>query len=384
MHLRGLAMGLNKVKIGSFVKLYNCSCGIPHLTNDEVSGINRDKEFFEPSKQVGADTSKYKVVPPDFFACNLMHVGRDVVLPIAINHSSYDKYVSPAYTVFEIDDEERMLREYFYLFLRSDERDRYFWFHTDSSVRDGLDWDTFCDLEVDVPSITVQRKYVEIYYNLQKNLESIQRGIEQMERTCTAFMDKIAHSCKRIPMGEFIEETDYRNTDLIYSSDDVKGMTITKQIIPTKANMNNTAINNFKIVLPGEFVYNPRTHGKKIGLGFNQGDKPFIISWNNACFRIKKDKTSMIIPEYLYLCICREEWDREACFRSWGSSTEVFSWEALCEMKIAVPNYDIQKDIVGIYSALNSRYETAKKIEALQKKICPILIKGATKEGKRS
>ena len=64
-------MALSKVKIGSFVEPYNEACGIAKLTPYDVSGINRDKEFFEPSKQVGADTSKYKVVPPDYFACKL-------------------------------------------------------------------------------------------------------------------------------------------------------------------------------------------------------------------------------------------------------------------------------------------------------------------------
>ena len=51
-------MELSKVKIGTFVELYNEACGIAKLTLDDVSGINRDKEFFEPSKQVGADTRK--------------------------------------------------------------------------------------------------------------------------------------------------------------------------------------------------------------------------------------------------------------------------------------------------------------------------------------
>ena len=118
-HLRALAMGLNKVKIGTFVELYNEACGIPNLTIYEVSGVNRDKEFFEPSKQVGADTSKYKVVPPDYFACNLMHVGRDIVLPVALNHSGKKKYVSPAYTVFSIKDESTILKEYFFLLLKA-------------------------------------------------------------------------------------------------------------------------------------------------------------------------------------------------------------------------------------------------------------------------
>ena len=61
-------MPLTKVKIGSFVEKYVEKCGIPNLTPDEVSGINREKEFFEPSKQIGADTSDYKIVPPNYFA----------------------------------------------------------------------------------------------------------------------------------------------------------------------------------------------------------------------------------------------------------------------------------------------------------------------------
>ena len=141
-------MGLNKVKIGTFVELYSEACGIPNLTVNDVSGVNREKEFFEPSKQVGVDTSKYKVVPPNYFACNLMHVGRDVVLPIALNHSGKNKIVSPAYTVFRITDETIILKEYFFILLNSEERDRYFWFHTDSSIRDGMEWNVFCDVEI--------------------------------------------------------------------------------------------------------------------------------------------------------------------------------------------------------------------------------------------
>ena len=71
-------MKLNKQRIGDFIEVYNKRCEISNLTVNDVSGINRDKEFFEPSRQVGANTSKYKIVPPGYFACNLMHVGREI------------------------------------------------------------------------------------------------------------------------------------------------------------------------------------------------------------------------------------------------------------------------------------------------------------------
>ena len=91
MRSGGLVMPLTKYKLGNLIEPYNEKCENPNLTVWDVSGINSDKEFFEPARQVGADTSNYKIVPPNYFACNLMHVGRDEVLPIAMNHTSKNK-----------------------------------------------------------------------------------------------------------------------------------------------------------------------------------------------------------------------------------------------------------------------------------------------------
>jgi type I restriction enzyme S subunit len=50
-------------------------------------------------------------------------------------------------------------------------------------------------------------------------------------------------------------------------------MTITKQIIPTKADVTSTDLRKFLVIHPKEFVFNPRTHGKHIGFGFNDADE---------------------------------------------------------------------------------------------------------------
>ena len=99
---------------------------------------------------------------------------------------------------------------------------------------------------------------------------------------------------KTYKLGELIELSDDKNTDLKFGADDVRGMTIEKTVIPTKANMDGTDLANFIIVQPNEFIYNPRTHGKRIGLGFNDTDKPFLISWNNYAFRIKESAKKII------------------------------------------------------------------------------------------
>lgn len=150
-------MKLTKYRLGDFVELYNEKCGNADLTAWDISGVNSDKEFFEPARQVGSDTSNYKVVPPNHFACNLMHVGRDRVLPIALNHTNQNKIVSPAYTIFKIAEDAPVVREYFFIQLKSSEKDRFFWFHTDSSVRDGMSWDDFCDMDIEIPSRSVQQ-----------------------------------------------------------------------------------------------------------------------------------------------------------------------------------------------------------------------------------
>ena len=153
-------------------------------------------------------------------------------------------------------------------------------------------------------------------------------------------------------LGQLLELTTETNESLQYGADDVRGMTITKQIIPTKANVDATDLRKFLVVHPNEFVYNPRTHGAKIGFGFNDAEDSFLISWNNIAFRVKPEMQTIVLPEYLFLHFNRGEWDREACFRSWGSSTEVFSWDALCEMELDLPSIDIQQKYVDIYNAM--------------------------------
>ena len=172
---------------------------------------------------------------------------------------------------------------------------------------------------------------------------------------------------KKYKLGELIELVDETNRDGQYGPDDVRGMTITKEVIPTKADVSSTDLSKFIVVQPKEFVFNPRTHGKKIGFGYNNTGSSFIISWNNIAFRVKQESKCAVLPEYLFLHFNREEWDREACFRSWGSSTEVFSWDALCEMKLTLPSIEQQRKYVNVYLSLqNNLAAYQSKVEDLK------------------
>ena len=91
--------------------------------------------------------------------------------------------------------------------------------------------------------------------------------------------------------------------------------------------------------------------------------------------------TSILIPSYLHIFFCRPEFDRYSRFSSWGSARETFNWDDMCEVKIPIPDINVQRSIVNIYSAYIDRREINERLKTQIKEICPILIKGALQEG---
>mgnify|MGYP001021130998 CR=1 FL=1 len=371
-------MALTKHKLGEFTELYNERCGNPNLTVYDISGVNADKEFFEPSKQAGADTSNYKNVPQDYFACNLMHVGRDKVLPIALNHSGKTKVVSPAYTIFRLKKGTTLLREYFFMMLKSEERDRYFWFHTDSSVRDGMSWDDFCDLEIDLPPISIQQKYVDVYNAMLANQQSYERGLEDLKLVCDAYIEELRRDIPSQKIGQFLLESDRRN-DLDLPVDSVRGLATSKEMIPTKADMKGVSLGNYKMVMPRQIAYVPDTsrRGDKMSLGFNNTDEPLLVSSISEVFGTDVEK---LLPEYLMLFLTRPEFDRYARFNSWGSARETFNFDDMCDVEVPIPDIKVQKAISDIYAVYVDRKHIDDRLKERIKNMCPILIKGSLEE----
>lgn len=375
-------MGLKKYKIGEFVEPYSQRCGISALIPEQVSGINIDKEFFEPAKQVGEDTSNYKIVPPDYFACNLMHVGRDYALPVAINHSDKDKYVSPAYTIFKLKDENLVLKEYFFILLKSSEKDRYFAFHTDSSIRQGLPWDDFCDIDITLPSIEQQRKYVDVYLALQNNLASYQSKVEELKLVCDGYLDKLKSENEKLKIGEFIEMCDERNSEGIYTLKNLRGVSIEKKFIDTKADMAGVSLAPYIVVKPDFFVFVPVTsrNGEKITLAINDSKDTYIVSSAYTVFKVQD--TNKLLPEYLFMFFNRPEFDRYARFNSWGSAREVFTMDDMNDVEIPIPDISVQREIVNIHKCYTERQRIAEALKEHLKNICPVLIWGSLTEGK--
>lgn len=369
-------MGL--YKLGDFLKFYSQQCNIPDLTENDVSGVNKDKEFFEPSKQVGTNTSKYKIVPPNHFACNLMHVGRDKILPIALNHTKKEKIVSPAYTVFSIKDGTPLLADYFFIMLKSDERDRAFWFHTDSSVRDGMSLKDFCAIEIDLPPLAIQQKYVDVYNAMIANQQCYERGLEDLKLVCDAYIEELRRKMPSESIGKYIKLLTKNNIDSKIKY--VQGVESSGSFMDTKANMQGVDIEKYTIVNKGNFAYNP----SRINIGsiaMYREENPCIISPMYIVFEVVD--SNALLPEYLMLWLSRKEFQRFTWFYAAGSVRDTFDYNLMEMVKIPIPDIKIQQDIVDIYKVYLQRKAINERLKEQIKSICPILIKGSLEEARK-
>lgn len=371
-------MELSRYRLGDFLKFYSQQCDIPNLTENDVSGVNKDKEFFEPSKQVGADTSKYKIVPPNHFACNLMHVGRDKILPIALNHTQKEKIVSPAYTVFSIIQGTPLLTDYFFIMLKSEERDRAFWFNTDSSVRDGMSLKDFCAIEIDLPPLAIQQKYVDVYNAMIANQQCYERGLDDLKLVCDAYIEELRRKTPSESIGKYIKLLTKNNigSKIKY----VQGVESSGAFMDTKANMQGVDIEKYTIVNKGNFAYNP----SRINIGsiaMYREDNPCIVSPMYIVFEVVD--SNALLPEYLMLWLSRKEFQRFTWFYAAGSVRDTFDYNLMETVEIPIPSIEIQQSIVDIYKVYLQRKEINERLKEQIKSICPILIKGSLEEARK-
>ena len=154
-------------------------------------GINIDKHFMPSvANVIGTDLSTYKLVSRMQFACNLMHVGRDEKIPMAMLTGDKPIIVSPAYFVFEVIESKVLLPEYLMMWFRRKEFDRNAWFYTDADVRGGMSKEALLDMQLPIPSITRQREIVAEYETLTNRIHLNNQMIQHLEATAQALYRK--------------------------------------------------------------------------------------------------------------------------------------------------------------------------------------------------
>lgn len=142
------------------------------LCCNNLKGLSMTKEF-RPSASniVGTDLSRYKIVAPRQFAVDFMSTIRVHKMPIALNESSENILVSPAYAVLKVIDENIILTEYLMMWFSRPEFDRYADFRSDAAIRGGYGWNELCDTDIYVPPIEEQRKIVKAHKTITDRIE---------------------------------------------------------------------------------------------------------------------------------------------------------------------------------------------------------------------
>ena len=177
-----------------------------------------------------------------------------------------------------------------------------------------------------------------------------------------------------VTLGDYIELCDERNTEGKYTLDDVRGISITKKLISTKADMKDVVLTPYKLLKPQEFSYVTVTsrNGGKISLALNDTKETFIVSSSYINFRCKNNQE--LLPEYLYLILSKSEFDRYARFNSWGSARETFDWEELCRVEIPLPSIKTQQELVDTYNGLKALAEQNEALIEPLSKACEAFI----------
>ena len=369
-------MALTKYKIGDLITTVDerNTIGIR-----DFYGININKEFMPTvANTEGLDERKYKVVRKNRFIYSGMQTGRDECIRISMYTKDKPILVSPAYVTFEVTALSTVLPLYFFLRFLTKEKDRYGAFCSDGSIRSNLDWEVFCDMNIELPSIEIQQKYVDVYNAMLANQQSYEHGLDDLKLTCDAYIEELRRKTPCEKIGKYLSECNERN-NVGLTVNNVRGIATSKEFIDTKANMDGVSLSNYKMIHPNEIAYISDTsrRGDKISLAMNSSDEMYLVSSISTVFRTNKEH---LLPEYLFLFYSRTEFDRYARFNSWGSARETFNWNDMCDVKIPIPDITIQKSIAEMYMVYNKRKKINEQLKVQIKNICPILIKGSLGE----
>lgn len=381
MRLGGLDMTLTKFKIGSLIEPVIDTNVELKYGSDDVKGMTITKDIIPTKADVsGADLSKYIVVSPGDFVYNPRTHGKHI--GFGYNNTKSSFIISWNNIAFRIKDSMKkiVLADYLFMHFKRDEWDREACFQSWGSSTEVFSWDALCDMDIELPSIAIQQKYVDIYISMQTNQKNYEKGLDNLRVTVELLVEKLKHTSVKCPVSTIFREIDNRNIDGHIT--DVQGINITKQFMPSVANTLNVDLSKYKVVRKGQFAFSGMQTGRDecIRIAYHSKKNPIIISPAYTVFELVDDS---VLPEYVMMWFSRKEVDRLGWFMSDGSIRTNLDLDRFYEIEIPIPAKGVQKSVVDIFSSYKERMDISNKLKNQLKDICPIIIKGSVDEAKK-
>lgn len=348
-----------------------------------VRGISNNKQITKTKADVDDSViHKFYIVNPGEFVYNPRTTRMGDKVGLGYNNTNTPLLFSFNNIAFYIRESAKklILPEYLYMYFNRSEFDRYAMINGWGSATELFSFTEMCEIEIELPTIEVQQKYVDIYMAMLENQKSYENGLEDLKLVCDAYIENLRRKTPCEAIEKFITQKNDRNSDK--TIDYVMGLSTKKEFREAQSRVNREELGKYKIVNPGDIAFVPTTDTWKVlAFALNTYEKDLVVSPIYEVFKIDKEK---LLPEYLSMWLSRTEFDRYARFHSWGSARENFSFEDMSCVHIPIPDISIQQSIVNIYMAYKERNEINEKLKSQIKGICPILIKGSIEEARKT
>jgi type I restriction enzyme S subunit len=234
-----------------------------------------------------------------------------------------------------------------------------------------------CDIEIQLPPIPIQQKYVDVYNALVQNQKAYEKKLEDLVMAMEISLEEFKYTARRVSVGELLIEVDDRNINSKIKN--TLGINISKDFMPSVANLSKTDLAKYKIISKGQFAYSAMQTGRDecIRIALYYSENQAIIS---PAYSVLQTGVDFVLAEYIMIWFSRKESDRYGWFISDSSIRSSLELNRFFEIEIPVPDIAVQQSIVNIYNGYQRRRELVEKLKAQIKDICSILIKGAMEE----
>lgn len=361
-------------KLGLYIEQSDSRNDDDRYSEDAVVGLSTHKEIIQTKADLkGVKLTSYKLFPPATFAYVPDTSRRGNKMSLAFNRTTETFLVSSISIVFKVKDISLVVPEYLYMYFNRPEFDRYARFNSWGSARETFSWDEMCDIDIDLPPVDIQKKYVDVYNAMLANQQSYERGLGDLKIACTGYIERLRRSSETFPIGDFIEPYIEKNVDGAITLE--QGINIDKQFItPQRSNSNLTGR---RIVRHGMFAYCTQLNNENVAIAYRTGEDCVVSSVYDIFQITRKDR---LLPEYLMLWLIRPEFGRFVYWASEGSAYEFLNYNNLANYKIPVPDLKIQHAVGDIYLSYVDRKYINDRLKERIKNMCPILIKGSLEE----
>lgn len=372
-------MALTNYKLGDLIELCEAKNEALQYGLDDVKGISIQKIFIETKADMtGVSLKPYYLVQPDDFAYVTVTSRNGEKITLAHNTTDETYIVSSSYVVFRVKRKDLLLSDFLFMYFNRPEFDRYSRFNSWGSARETFNWEDMCDIDIDLPSIEIQQKYVDVYNAMLANQKSYERGLDDLKLTCDAYIEDLRRKMPCEPIAPYIEEKNEKNEKNAITL--FQGVNVDHVFTEPKRIAEDSE--NGSVVRTGQFAFNKvmKAHNTKLPIALREGPD-CVVSNSYQVFEVT-DKQKLL-PKYLLLWMNRAETQRYAGFISFGTTRDIFTFEDMGQISIPIPDLKIQQAIVDIFSSYQTQYEINEKLKNQIKNICPILIKGSIEEARK-